>query len=458
MALTELLHSRIQTPNGNKLTITQSFFAPKGEFSETGSGWTITDVPERGDQYLNGTGWTFKPVCTNVAIDARSEAFPGLGTVVATYEVFQPFGAYSGTTYEIEGSRRNVDSDATTAVRIFASTDGTTDIPAKDDFFPGESAPHGRRCNAVHTTRDALPGVFLVTCTYVGHETRSVLTGEASDQFSIYEIRRRASGGNNIFASTLRVLSIPTSLGPFTTPNYGDPLIGSSPQVFVTEKEDRLDTERLNRLSTITYTTQTNQQWMMTHQNQFRKFTSPAITSYARWKDLNGDRMFGKDETFPRSHYKIIKGENINFRPKENVIARGIVDSTTKELLEGFKANYGFVNSSAMTNLGIGKEQGFYLGTSFTPITGATAPLWEAQITFLEHPIESWNTQCEVNLYEVQKIWVNFDPECETLCSQYAGWVESLVVLNPYGTRDEPGYAALAATANFGDIDGLVSG
>lgn len=116
-----------------------------------------TNVPTRGQLFGTDSGVTGR-YCQEVIDD--EESLYGLYTHVAQYEGF--IALPGGATGEIVGSRRESDTIAGRVITLrYASTDGTSNIPAERSMLDGDGGLTGRRVVRRERTPEAIAGLWL---------------------------------------------------------------------------------------------------------------------------------------------------------------------------------------------------------------------------------------------------------------------------------------------------------
>ena len=201
------------------------------------------------------------------------------------------------------------------------------------------------------------------------------------------------------------------------------------------------------------YKTLTWPEWMMAHPNQGKVFTSPAQTAQRRIRDMDDQLIEGQSEDHPEDKvWRIKEGENFNFRPKEHIIVRAIVNDKNG-YLDYFDPLIGCINESTLGNIKSDNEPGhfLYLGKNASPILHDT-PLWQVGYHLLYHN-KVWNAQCITELYEwIRKRFLTMTLINGQLTSSGTYWLKW--IYNPTGeTREHK----LFAPANISLLNDMVA-
>jgi len=382
---------------------------------------------------------------------------PGLIFSTLNYVRFRTIDTITaGQTYEIEGSRKEIDSDPKSGERVFVTTEVVDEnIPAKGDAFINRLAAtdtgnFARLCTGIQYTTNIIPDRTLVTCSYSAPRQDTAATSE----WAAYQTRRRMSKCNGIYRSAMLELHMPNALADSTFTIAAARAGHTYGNLYLNDFQVDNNFIESNARIILNYSTLTADEWMMQNINSALVYRVPAMTSQARLLDLDGKKLFGKSESYPNSHYRITKGENVSFIPKTRIIIRAIVDNDTAANYEPYQ---GMINHAAMDSIKLPIRHGIYLGARLTPITGAASSLWQLEASFLANT-KDWNDQCYLTLWETRKIWVWFDADDETY-GKYAGWVEVKLTDNDDGVTAHPGefYANLLTTHDFSYFGALVS-
>jgi len=92
--------------------------------------------------------------------------------IITFYQVRPYSGTPTGNGTELNGSRQvSKEGRSRIATRLFATTDGSTDVPSRGDSYPGETGWNGLKCVAVEDDPEQFPGLYLHVSQYLAFRT-----------------------------------------------------------------------------------------------------------------------------------------------------------------------------------------------------------------------------------------------------------------------------------------------
>ena len=406
---------------------------------------SATGIPDIGDFYQNRAGSSDSGITGRICTEIVEEQniLPGFTLYTCKYAAHLELASISSSTSEIVGSRSESNDGMNKAQRLYVTSDPSDSaIPELDDkeVFYGDTGNFARVLVSRVDSPDILPGRTLVTLSYAAPVAEESPVGWHSS----YLVRQRRSKGNGIYQTTQCTYLMPNATAKEIVPEVVQGVKVLEGDQKLTSYDWQLDYLPGKARVILNYSTLTAQEWMMQNINKALVYRVPAVTSSSRILDLNGGILNGGSQTDPNVYFRVTGGENVRFYPKERVILRGIMDSTS---LASHNGNAGKSNDSTLSNIGISSHTGIFMGVGFTPIAGTG--YWEMEASFLVRPDESWNDQCWVVRWKREKSRVLYD-ENDASLGYYEGYVN---------VRQSTGafMARLVETASFSAFDGLVS-